>query len=209
MKAYKLTDENNRTYNDTQWGINVSHTATGTTTFLCSDGWIHFYTHPLLAVLMNPNHAKFVNPKLWEAEASGEMKHELLKSGCKTLTTIREIPLPKVSRIQRIAFVILCAKEVCKDEKWNSWADKWLSGEDRSKETADVAAYAAFAAANADANAAAANADANAAAAFHAAGAAAYADANAAGAAANAAGAAAVADGIDFIKIAKKALTIS
>ena len=200
MKAYKLTDKNNRTKNDTQWGLNVSHTVTGTNENLCSDGWIHFYTEPLMAVLMNPIHAKFIKPKLWEAEASGEMSHELLKSGCKTLTTIKEIPLPKVSRIQRIAFVILCAKEVCKDEKWNSWADKWLSGEDRSKETAAAAA-------NAAAGVAAGYA------AFHAAFHAAYAAANAAYAAANAADVAAVyaaanaAAKVNFIEIAKKAMT--
>ena len=199
MKAYKLTDKNNRTRNNTQWGINVSHTATGIKKNLCSDGWIHFYTHPLLAVLMNPNHANFINPKLWEAEASGEMKHESLKSGCKTLTTIKEIPLPEVSVTQKIAFAILCAKEVCKDEKWNSWADKWLSGEDRSKETAyaaanaAAAAYAAGAAANADANAAAAYAAFAAAAAFHA----------------TYATYAAAAAKVNFIEIAKKAMRIS
>ena len=164
--VYKLTDEHNQTRGMTKWGNNVSHTAKGKGKELCSNGWIHYYTHPLLAVLMNHSHANFKSPKLWEAEASGEILNEPFKSGCKTLTTIKEIPSPEVSREQKIAFGILCAKEVCKGKAWNKWADKWLSGEDRSKESAD-AADAANAADAADA-ANAANA-ANAAAAYAAA----------------------------------------
>ena len=136
MKAYKLTDENGKTQNDTQWGENISHAASGDGKELCSDGWIHFYTHPLIAVLMNPVHAGFSSPRMWECETDGEHLHESLKSGCKTLTTLKEIPVPEVSLTQRIAFGILCAKEVCKDKVWNEWADKWLSGEDRTEESA-------------------------------------------------------------------------
>jgi hypothetical protein len=148
MKCYKLTDEDGQTKNNTQWGENISHTAKGESGLpLCSDGWIHFYTNPLLAVFMNPVHANFKSPRLWEAETSGEELHGPLKSGCKTLTTIKEIPLPEVSITQKIAFGILCAKEVDKDETWNKWADKWLSGENRTVESADAAyAYSTHAA---------------------------------------------------------------
>jgi hypothetical protein len=62
------------------------------------------------------------------------------------LTTVRELPLPEVSDTQRIAFGILCAKEVCKHKAWNAWADKWLSGEDRTKASACAASVAAYAA---------------------------------------------------------------
>ena len=140
--VYKLTEKNGRTKGDTQWGNNISHTAKGNDKELCSGGWIHYYTHPLLAVLLNPIHADFTYPKLWEAEASGEIIDEALKSVCKTLTTIKEIPLPEISGVQKIAFGILCTKEVCKNEVWNKWADKWLSGEDRSNESANAADYA-------------------------------------------------------------------
>jgi hypothetical protein len=40
MKLYKLTDEHGQTRGGTQWGEGVTHTATGTGTELCSDGWI-------------------------------------------------------------------------------------------------------------------------------------------------------------------------
>ena len=140
--VYKLTDGDSETRNHTQWGNNISHTAKGDGTKLCSDGFIHYYTHPLLAVLISPIHISFICQKLWEAEASGEIINEPLKSGCKTLKTIKEIPLPEISGVQIIAFGILCAKEVYKNEAWNLWADKWLSGEDRSKESASAAAVA-------------------------------------------------------------------
>ena len=139
MKAYKLTDENNRSRNATKWGENVSVTATGGGKKLCSNGWIHFYTNPLIAVLLNPIHANFESPRLWECETSGEHIHEPLKSGCKTLTTIKEIPLPAITDTQKIAFTILCAKEVCKNEAWNLWADKWISGKDRTRSSASSA----------------------------------------------------------------------
>ena len=151
MKCYKLTDQNGKTRNNTQWGEIVSHTASGESGHeLCSDGWIHFYTSPFLAALMNPSHANFKSPRLWEAESSGEELHELLKSGSKTLTTLKEIPLPEISLIQKVAFSILCGKEVYKDKDWTAWADKWLSGEDRTTESAEVASHVA---ANAYANA--------------------------------------------------------
>ena len=116
-------------------------------------------------MFLNPIHADFKNPILWEAEGNVEKNDHGLKVGVKRLTTIRQIPLPDVSDEQRIKFGILCAKRVCKDKKWNSWADNWLSGQDRSTAAAAAAAaYAAFAAIAAAAAAfAAAAADADAA----------------------------------------------
>lgn len=141
MKAYKLTDQNSQTKFQTQWGENVSHTASGQDCDLCSDGWIHFYTNPLIAVLMNPVHSNFSSPKLWECETRGKELHEPLKSGCKTLTTIKEIPVPEFTNTQRIVFAILCVKKVYNDPKWNKWADEWLSGKNRTKQSAYDASY--------------------------------------------------------------------
>ena len=138
MKAYKLTDSNGQTKNNTQWGIGVTHSAVGSLKVLCSSGWIHFYKDPILAIIMNPIHANFNNPKLWECETSGKHLHEPLKSGCKTLTTIKEIPIPKISNVQKVIFAILCAKKIYKAKKWNAWADKWISGEDRTETSADA-----------------------------------------------------------------------
>jgi len=217
---YKLTTQEGKTRNETQWGENISHEATGDIKQgLCSDAWIHAYTHPLLAVLMNPAHAMIKNPIHWEGKGEGEAKFEPLKCGFRKFTTLRQIPLPEVTDVQKIAFGILCAKEVYKDSSWNQWADKWLSGEDRTKSSANAAAdAAAYAAAAADVVAYYAANAADAYAASDAASSAARAAANAAYAAANAADAYAASDAassaaskatgkeLDFVSIALKAM---
>jgi hypothetical protein len=98
---------------------------------------------------MNPVHADIENPILWEGKGEGEAKFEPLKCGFRKFTTLKKIPLPEVTDVQKVAFGILCAKEVYKDKdsSWNQWADKWLSGEDRTKSSADAAADAAASAA--------------------------------------------------------------
>ena len=208
------------TQNNTQWGENVTHEATGDIQKgLCSDAWIHAYTHPLLAVFMNPVHARIKNPILWEGKGEGEAKFESEKCGFRKFTTLRQIPLPEVTDVQKITFGILCVKEVYKDPSWNQWADKWLSGEDRTKSSANAAAdAAAYAAAAADVVAYYAANAADAYAASDAASSAARAAANAAYAAANAADAYAASDAassaaskatgkeLDFVSIALKAM---
>ena len=145
LTLYKLTDKYRRTYGDTEWGEGVTHSGTGEGE-LCGPGWIHAYEHPLLAALLNPIHADFAEPRLWLAHGKVEKREGMLKCGCRSLTTIRELPLPEITIEQRVKFAILCAKEVYKDPLWNKWADAWLSGEDRSARDAAHAASAAYAA---------------------------------------------------------------
>src|SRR5271170_5875282 len=96
MKLYKLTSSEDTTHNNTKWGENVTHEATGTSVGLCSDGWIHAYVDPHLAVIMNPIHARFIEPHLWEAE--GEVSiDDGTKVGCKKLTKTKRIEVPDVS----------------------------------------------------------------------------------------------------------------
>ena len=199
IKLYKLTDSCGKTRNDTQWGPGVSHSGTGEGE-LCGPGWIHAYEHPLVAVLMNPIHADFKNPRLWEAEGEVGLRDGQIKCGCATLTTVREIPLPAVTTEMRVRFAILCAKEVYACLSWNAWADRWLSGEDRTQaEASAMVAEASAMAARAAASAWAAQA----------AEAAAYRSARAAWAAQAAAARAAaemdVGHRIDFFGIAEKA----
>ena len=144
-KLYKLTDENGRTRGGTQWGPGISNGGTGIGG-LCGPGYVHAYENPLLAVLLNPIHGDFENPRMWEAEGETAKRDGQIKCGCVTLTTVREIPLPAITATQRVRFAILCAKSVFKDADWNVWADNWLSGKDRSARAAWAAAWAAWAA---------------------------------------------------------------
>ena len=54
-----------------------------------------------------------------------------------------ELPLPSVTVEQRVKFAILCAQFVCKKKSFNRWAENWLSGKDRTADTAAEAGAAA------------------------------------------------------------------
>lgn len=136
LQKYKLTNQNLQTYGGFQWTLGNKETASGEDD-LCGPGWLHYYHHPLLAVLLNPIHANIKEPRLFEVLAEGEHKDDRgLKGGCTEMTLLKEIPLPEVTEEHRIAFGILCAKEVEEGKEWNEWADNWLSGKDRSEESA-------------------------------------------------------------------------
>ena len=147
MKLYKLTDEHGNTRNNMHSEIGTVHEVSGVPV-LCSDTVIHAYTSPLLAVFMNPAQGAFSNPVAFEA-VGDVIVFDGTKVGVQKLTITGTCELPKVSQTQCVAFGILCALKVCIAPGFVSWANKWLSGENRSKEAAYDAAYAAAYAANA------------------------------------------------------------
>jgi hypothetical protein len=118
-----------------RWGENVTHKAVGLGINLCSDGWIHAYEHPLIAVLMNPAHGNFINPLMWEAEGDVGLRDGPLKCGVKSLTTLRQMEIPAITIEQRVRFAIACAWQFGGKE-WRAWAAGWLMGNDRSAEAA-------------------------------------------------------------------------
>jgi hypothetical protein len=148
----KLTDEKCITQNNTQWGKNVTHTAPGTGE-LCTRGWIHCYESIKQALLMNPIHANFQNPRAWECSWSGRIKKEKLKIGVQSLTTLKEIKVLEITIEQRVRFAICCALQVYQEESFCRWANNWLLGIDSA---AEAAAWAARDAAGASAWAASA-----------------------------------------------------
>jgi hypothetical protein len=143
MKLFKLTNAEGKTRpgerNECQWGPGVTRRGTGKGE-LCSEGYIHAYEHPLLAVLLNPIHADYEDPILWECEGEVALRDGQLKCGCVELTTVRQVELPVVTTEQRVKFGILCALEVCQEPGFVEWANKWLNGEDRTEAAAARAA---------------------------------------------------------------------
>ena len=157
---YKITDANWETKNRTKWGPGVTHTAPGSGA-LCTNGWLHAYLSPELATLLNPIHAAFKDPVLWEAEGEIGARDGQLKVGSAALTTVRTVEAPVFTMEQRVKFAILCAKAVYHDPDFVAWADAWLGGADRSYKAAvwteaEAAARAAEAVAAAEAAARAA-----------------------------------------------------
>ena len=134
MIKYKLTDQNMQTYQGFQWNLGEWRKARGSSEkSLCSNGWLHCYDSPLLAVLHNPIHADISNPRLFEVEVDGDCKNDNgIKCGYKRMRLVREISIPTITTEQKIKYAILCAKQVCFEKEWNMWADNWLSNVDRT-----------------------------------------------------------------------------
>ena len=158
MKLYKLTNSKDQTRGGCQWGEGVCVETSGQGE-LCSSAWTHWYTHPLLAVLLDPIHLRvdLDTAHLWEGhDGGGKVKSDPgLKVGCTRGTTVRRVDLPTVTLEHRVRFAIGCAWQVCEDDAWREWAAKWLSGEDRAADAAARAARAAWEAARAAERAAA------------------------------------------------------
>ena len=202
---YKLTDANGFTRRgisgETLWQKGTIQETTGEGD-LCGPGWTHVYTHPLLAVMLDPIHGQYgPNAKLISVKVNGKNKTDHgLKEGWTTVRYRRAEKLPKVSMVQRVAFGVICSMANYKDPGFTKWAKNWLLGKDRSAEAAGDAVRAAQAA---EAAAEAARAAWAARAAVRAARDAARDAARATGAAAEAA-----AELLDLITLAKKAMKV-
>jgi hypothetical protein len=131
--VYKLTSQKMRTHGGFQWELGVPRVAEGEWWGLCSAGCLHFYYHPILAALMNPAHARLKNPRLFEAKASCYKANDYhLKGGCRRLTLLRELELPRLSLLQRLKIAMRCVRPVVRgDEDAKAWIDGWLEHRDR------------------------------------------------------------------------------
>lgn len=144
MKYYKLLNQDLTSYNHTEWEIGVPVTVTVEGNKMCSNQVLHCYNHPLLAVILNPIHGNISNPKLFEISVDKIVNNDGLKFASKSQTLLKKISLPFLSTEQKVEFAIKVVKTVYSDEKWNEWADQWLSGSDRSIASARSAVNEAY-----------------------------------------------------------------
>ena len=146
MIRYKLVDKDGYTRkgetNEIYWLSHEEKVATGTGG-LCTDGVIHYYDHPMLAILFNPFHADIQPPRLIEIETEEEIAHDGLKGGCRKAKFIKELAVPEITAEQKVAFVIKISLKDCADANYILWAENWLNGKDRSYCAARAAARAA------------------------------------------------------------------
>jgi len=143
--AYKLLTQDQTSYGDCKWEIDEWKETSGEGS-LCSHGWLHFYSHPLLAMLLNPIHANFDLPTLWEAETDGQWLDDRgLRHGVTHARITRRPALPVITTAHLVRFAILCALECAQSDGFRAWAARWLRGGERTYDAA-YAAYAAYAA---------------------------------------------------------------
>jgi hypothetical protein len=142
MILYKLTDPNlvthkGFTYTPGQWTPTLSGEGN-----LCGPGWYHAYTHPGLALLLNPIHANYQPCRLWEAEGEIGRTDYGLKVGVRRLRLSHELMVPTLTSEQRVTFALYAALAVYRAPRFVNWAKDWLAGTDRTQEAAAWAAWA-------------------------------------------------------------------
>jgi hypothetical protein len=132
MKLYKFVTPDFTTRNNTVWSPSITNTANGEGTELCSDGFLHGYSHPLLAVFLRSLHVPGNNTVLIEVESSESAAHDGLIHGTKQQRMIRVVETPTITLDQRVEIAIRLALTLDQPESFRAWAGTWLSGEDRS-----------------------------------------------------------------------------
>ena len=119
MIVYKLTDQGMCTYGGFRWRLGRTVTVSGGKPNQCGTGWLHAYSDPLLAPLLNPIHADFQAPRLFRAETSEiGWDDRGLKLMLRDLTLLEEMDLPVFTTNQRVAFGIFCAQTLNPPDGW-------------------------------------------------------------------------------------------
>ena len=130
MKYYKLTTQSLTTHNNTQWEVGEWKTTSGIGP-MCSPGWLHCYSHPELAIVLNPGHAAITNPRLWEIETDGKHTTDGLKHATSAQRLVREFPVPVIPYEHILMFSVLCVDKYYSSNpprELTFWASKYLSG---------------------------------------------------------------------------------
>lgn len=127
---YLITDQDNKTWRDIQWGENVAHEEENFN--------YHFivYNAPQVATYMYPCYEGIKNPKLWLAAGENMTRDEGFRSQFAKLTTTKEFVVSLPTDEQRITFGILCAMNLVLNPIFRDWALKYLKGDDQTKATA-------------------------------------------------------------------------
>lgn len=137
---YKVTDATGRSGEGIQWGPSVSHRAAGAGAGGSGENFLHACTHPLVAAMLYPCliGASASCPLLWEAvcDAADVVQQDGMFAVCRELLTLRTVPWPDIAPERRVHFAILCARQTTNDSAFMAWADAWLSGKDRSDDSA-------------------------------------------------------------------------
>ncbi len=91
------------------------------TAALCADS-------ALLAALQNPCYYVDPDQRLFEIH---QWEVSDTSDPPRVYTVVKELPLPAVTPVQKLAFAILALAEVYHEPRYQKWAGKWLSGADR------------------------------------------------------------------------------
>lgn len=130
---YLITDQEDKTWRDIQWGENVVHEETNSN--------YHFaaYDAPSVASYMYPAYDGITEPKCWSATGEGESPDQggFRKKYAK-LTTLNPFPLTIPTAEQRITYALVCCLNLIVNPLFRTWAINYLRDTDRTIGTMEV-----------------------------------------------------------------------
>lgn len=126
---YLVTDENNKTWRDVEWGENVTHEETNPNFFFS------VYDNAYTALFMYPAYEAFNKPKIWETSQQN-VSASFFRLAFPKITSLKPIQLTLPTREQQLTFAIVCCINMIALPKFRTWAFNYLKGIDTSKESA-------------------------------------------------------------------------
>jgi hypothetical protein len=127
--CYLLTDANGRSLRGSQ--IHAGHFIQSRHEggdLISRNTWECMST-PQLAVMVNPLHAQSEHTRLFEIR---HREVALVPRRAGVNLYIRELSVPTVLPAQKLAFAIMAVRDLDYDHPFADWAQRWLSGADRS-----------------------------------------------------------------------------
>lgn len=129
---YLITDQENKTWGDVQWGENITNEQEN------ENYYFVVYNSPETARYMFPSCEGIKNPKIWKCTGDNITKTEGFRTRFSKLTTIEELPFSLPTNEQKINFGILSSLNVVLYQPFKDWALDYLKGENTTKEIAQA-----------------------------------------------------------------------
>ena len=133
MTRYLLTNAEHETWRGSRVSLGRSVISSKSEDSVIDRNTEELGDSPLVAVMLNPWHAQIDHQKMLELEI-GEI--EAIHDNRCIYMTVRETGVPSVTTDQKIVFALMALQEVYQNPVFNEWADGWISGSDRSAESA-------------------------------------------------------------------------
>jgi len=133
MTRYLLTNADHSTWRGSQIGTGRSIFRSNAENNVINKNADELGDSPLVAIMLNPWHAQIDQQKMLEIEFS---QIDVVKNDPRVNMLVRETELPSVTTDQKIVFGLMVIQEVYQNTVFNKWADGWISGSDRSAESA-------------------------------------------------------------------------
>jgi len=133
MAKYILADSANRTRNGSRVFPGRSTFSSQASNNIVAQNASDIGASPLVAIMLNPWHAQLENPKMLELHFTSiaiDSSHPTIRMN------VREVEVPEITTDQKIIFALLTISEIYKNDQFNRWASAWISGSDRSAESA-------------------------------------------------------------------------